>query len=100
MRTIKLEVGKPVRAPVYTSEKNWWLEVSPLKIEKIKVPAGTFKAMKVQLQTFIGKEMQQKGDVFAWIAVDHPARPIVQIEGEIKIGSVWLKLQKLKPGKG
>jgi hypothetical protein len=99
IRTMDLVVGKKVRAPVYTSEKNWWLEVTPIKEETIKVPAGKFKAMKVQLQTYIGKDMQQKGDVFAWIGTEHKSRPLIQIEGEIKIGSVWLKLQKFKAGK-
>ena len=62
------------------------------------MPAGTFKAVKLKLQTFIGKDLQQKGDVWAWIAAEHPGRPLVQIQGEIKIGSVWIKLHRLKTG--
>lgn len=97
LRTIKYEIGKPVKYLVYTSEKNWFLEATPVAIEDVKVPAGTFKATKVKLLTFIGKDLQQKGDVFAWIATDAP-HAIVQIEGQIKIGSVLLKLSKFTPG--
>jgi hypothetical protein len=99
LRTLDLKVGSKHRVPVYSSEKNWWLEFDPQKIETITVPAGKFKAVKAKVQTFIGKEMQQKGDVFAWVAIDHPNRPLIQIEGDIKIGSVFLKLHKYTPGK-
>lgn len=98
LRSRTFKVGQKERAPVYTSEKNWWLEADPIAIEKVTVPAGTFNAVKLKLQTFIGKDLQQKGDVWAWIATDDPARPLVQIQGEIKLGSVWIKLHKFKPG--
>ncbi len=97
LRTFDYSSGKAERFLVYTSEKNWYLEAKPVGIEDITVPAGKFKAMKVKLQTYIGKEMQQKGDVFAWIAEDAP-RTLVQIQGEIKIGSVYLRLSKYTPG--
>jgi len=99
MRTQELVVGKPRRVGVYSSEKNWWLEIDPVNIETVEVPAGKFKAMKVKLQTYIGKDLQQKGDVFAWIGIDRASKPVVQIQGEIKIGSVWLKLKEFKEGK-
>ena len=98
LRTRTWEVGKMQRGLVYTSEKNWWLEASPTAIERIKVGAGEFQAVKMKLQTFIGKELQQRGDVNVWVATEHPARPIVQIQGEIKIGSIWIGLHQLTPG--
>lgn len=98
LRSRTFKVGQKERAPVYTSEKNWWLEAEPIALEKVTVPAGTFDTVKIKLQTFIGKELQQKGDVWAWIATNTPERPLVQIQGEIKLGSVWIKLNKFKPG--
>jgi hypothetical protein len=98
LRTRTFSLGKKERALVYTSEKNWWLEADPVAMEKVTVPAGTFDTVKLKLQTFIGKELQQKGDVYAWIATNTPERQLVQIQGEIKIGSVWIKLHKYTPG--
>lgn len=98
LRTFNYVPGKAERFLVYTSEKNWFLEASPIGNEDVTVPAGTFKAMKVKLQTFIGKEMQQKGDVYVWIAND-PQRTLVQVQGEIKIGSVYMRLSKYIPGR-
>jgi hypothetical protein len=97
LRTFDYVPGKTERFLVYTSEKNWFLEATPLGLEDVVVPAGTFKAMKIKLRTFIGKELQQKGEVFAWIAPDKN-RTLVQVQGEIKIGSVYLRLSKYKPG--
>lgn len=97
LRTRDFVVGKKERAPVYTSEKNWWLEAEPLANETIEVEAGKFVTVKLKLQTFIGKDLQQKGDVYAWIAKT-PERQLVQIQGEIKIGSVYIKLHKYKAG--
>lgn len=97
LRTRDFKIGQKERALVYTSERNWFLEADPVAIEKVQVPAGTFEAVKLKLQTFIGKELQQKGDVYAWIGTNSD-RPLVQIQGEIKIGSVWVKLHKYKNG--
>ncbi len=96
LRTFDYSAGKTERFLVYTSEKNWFLEAKPLGVEDVVVPAGTFKAMKIKLQTFLGKEMQQKGDVFIWIANDRP-RTVIQVQGEIKIGSVYMRLSKYTP---
>ena len=98
MRTRTYKLGQKERAPVYTSEKNWWLEADPQAFEKVTVPAGTFDTVKLKLTTFIGKDLQQKGDVYAWIATSTPEHQLVQIQGEIKLGSVWMKLAQYKAG--
>ena len=62
------------------------------------LPGDSIDTVKLKLQTFIGKELQQKGDVYAWIATGTPERQLVQIQGDIKLGSVWIKLHKFQPG--
>lgn len=98
LRTRNYKMGTKERAPVYTSEKNWWLEAEPIAMEKVTVPAGTFDTVKLRLQTYIGKDLQQKGDVYVWIATKTPEKQLVQVQGEIKIGSVWMKLHQYKAG--
>jgi len=99
LRTKTYKLGQKERVLVYTSEKNWFLEAEPVAFEKVSVPAGEFQAVKLKLQTFIGKDLQQKGEVYAWIGIDTADKPLVQIQGEIKIGSIWIKLHKYKNGK-
>lgn len=98
LRTHQYQVGKPVRIPVYTNEKTWELVAEPVAIETVTVPAGVFKAAKLKLTTYIGSELQQKGDVYVWIAQDRPERPMVKVMGEIKIGSVEMLLEEYKAG--
>lgn len=97
MRTLVFKVGEKQRAMVYTSEKNWWLEAEPLAIEKIETKVGKFDAMKLKLQTFVGKELQQKGDVHVWFNTADP-KQLVQVQAEIKIGSMYMVLTEYKPG--
>lgn len=98
VRTLNFELGKKIRAPVYSSEKNWFVELEPLQFEKIKTDAGEFDTVKMKVQTYIGDDLEQKGDVFMWIDRLTPSRPIVRIEGEVKMGSVKLELVDFKPG--
>ena len=83
---------------VYTSEKNWWLDAEPVKRETLTVPAGTFETVKLKLTTYLGKDLQQKGEIHLWIATSTKERHFVQLQAEIEVGSVWAKLSKFEPG--
>lgn len=98
LRTYDYEIGKTERFMVYTDGKNWWFDAEPIAKEKVTVKGGTFDTMKLKLHTYLGKELQQKGDVYVWIDQKTPSRPMVQIKGDIKIGSVWMELQSYTPG--
>ena len=98
IRTYKFQIGKTVKILVFSSEKNWWLEATPEKKEILSLEIGRYEAMKLQLKTYIGKELQQQGKVAAWIATKHPNHPILKITGKIKIGSVDMILSKFTPG--
>ena len=70
----------------------------PLAVEDVSVKAGKFSATKLKLQTFFGKELQQKGDVLVWISTQGE-RPIIQVKADIKLGSIWIELAKFQAGK-
>ncbi|MCX6126743.1 MAG: DUF3108 domain-containing protein [Proteobacteria bacterium] len=97
LRSLKYTIGKPEKFLVYTSEKNWFFEATALTKEDVTVPAGTYPATKLKLQTYVGKELQQKGEVYAWIHTK-PPHQLVQIQGEIKLGSVFMRLSEYVPG--
>ena len=98
LRTFDFKKDKQVRVPIYTSEKNWWMEANVEGYETITVNAGTFPCAKISLKTFIGKDLQQRGKLTLWMATDHPNRPMVKIEGEVTFGSIYLSLERLTPG--
>ena len=97
LRTYDYKMNRAEKFLVYTSEKNWFFEATPIATESVEVPAGKFKTTKLKLQTYIGKDLQQQGDVYAWIS-DTAPRQLVQIQGDIKIGSVFMKLSKYEAG--
>ncbi|MGK5093009.1 DUF3108 domain-containing protein [Deltaproteobacteria bacterium TL4] len=97
LRTLSYTVGEKARTLVYTSEKNWWLEALPLAEEQIEVPAGVYDTHKIKLTTYLGKQLQQKGEVLLWIA-KNKNRPLVQVQAEVKVGTIWLELEKYQPG--
>ncbi len=98
LRTFNYKMGTAEKFLVYTSEKNWFFEATPVAVaEEVTVAAGVFKTTKLKLQTYIGKDLQQKGEVFAWVNNKEP-RQLVQIQGDIKIGSVFMKLNKYQAG--
>ncbi len=100
LRTPDYKIGQIVTAPIYTSEKNWQLRAEPLVKEKITVPAGSFETIKLKLTTYLGADLQQKGDIYVWVATDRPERPLVKIEGDIKLGHVEILLKEFTPGRG
>jgi hypothetical protein len=98
IRTIDFEIGKKVRLPVFTSRKNWWLELEPVKEEVIKTGIGRLKTMKIKMQTYLGQELQQKGEAHVWIATEHPQRPIAKVAGKVVLGSIKMRLKKFTSG--
>lgn len=99
LRTFKFEINKVERFLVYTSEKNWWLEATPLALETVETPMGPLKAHKLGVKTYLGKELQQRGTLFVWIASEHPNRPMVKVEGEVTFGSIQLLIDQYTAGK-
>ncbi len=94
LREQKLEIGKELKVPVYSSKTNWLFKLTPVQEEEIKTPLRTFKTLKLKLDTVMGEQFEQKGDTFAWISIDTLERPIVQVQATLKIGSVKLVLEK------
>ena len=98
LRTFDFTKKKEVRMKVYTSEKNWWLTATKEAVEQIEVPYGKFDAVKLNMQTFIGKELQQKGKAKIWLGLKEP-KQVLRVEAEIKIGSFIGVLKNFYPGK-
>jgi hypothetical protein len=97
IRSKSLDVGDVHKILVYTSEKNWFAEASVISHEQVEIKKEVYKAAKIKLKTYLGKELQQRGDLFMWVGLDE-SRPVVKIEGEIKIGKVKFELTKYEKG--
>lgn len=98
LRTYDYQLNKTERFMVFTSDKNWWLEATPIALEDVATAIGTNKAFKLAVKTYIGKELQQKGNLYIWVAQDHPQHPILKIQGEVTFGSVYMEIDRFTPG--
>lgn len=99
LRSEDYKIGKTIKTLIYSSQKNWWLEAKPEAYEKITVPAGTFEAVRLDLKTFVGKDLEQKGTLKAWIAYKHLNRPLLKVEGEVKVGAIEVVLKEFRAGR-
>jgi hypothetical protein len=87
IRTIDLEVGKSVFIENHADEKNYALEVRVLRIEKVKVPAGTYECFVLEPILRASGIFQHKGRLTVWISTD-PTRIPVMMKSKILVGSI------------
>ncbi len=85
-------LGEEKKYLLYSSKKNWWLKVTVLGREELRVAAGTFATVKLGIESYVGQQLEQKGPITVWLAEKEPHRPLVKIEGTVKIGWVGLEL--------
>jgi hypothetical protein len=98
LRHVHFVEGKEQKFLLYSSKKNWWLKITPLGSEVIKVPAGTFQCAKLGVESYIGQHLEQKGPITVWISEADKHRAIVKIDATIKIGWMTMTLEKFSPG--
>jgi hypothetical protein len=87
LRTLDLEVGKSVFIDHHADEKNYPLEIKVLRIEKIKVPAGTYECFVVEPILRASGIFQHKGKLTVWISTDATRIPVM-MKSKIIIGSI------------
>ncbi len=98
VRTLDLQVGKPVYVDIFAKRKNWQVKCNVLKIETIKVPAGKFETILVEPELHFDGIMK-KGKVKVWFTNDEHRIP-VQVRTKIAIGSILVRLKKFRIGEG
>lgn len=91
LRTIDLEVGRPVYVTVFDNKKVWNVEVRVLRKERVKVPAGEFETIVIKPLMKSEGIFFRKGDIYIWLTDDGKRIP-VRIKTKIKIGSITANL--------
>lgn len=87
LRTLKLEVGKPLFIKVFDSKKLWDVEIKVLRKERIKTVLGAVDTIVVKPLMKSEGLFYKKGDVLIWITDDGRRIP-VRMKSKISIGSV------------
>ena len=87
LRTLRLEVGKPVYVTIFDSKKVWNVEVQVLRKERIKVPAGVFDTIVVKPLMKSEGIFYRKGEIYIWLTDDERRIPVL-LKTKVKVGSI------------
>lgn len=91
VRTLKLEVGKPVFLTILDSKKVWRVEVKVLRKEKLKTKLGNFDTIVIKPLLKSEGIMDKRGDMYIWLTDDHRLLP-VKMKTKVKVGSITATL--------
>jgi len=91
VRTLKLEVGKPVFLTIFDNKKIWNVEVKVLKKEKIKTKLGSFDTIVIKPLMQSEGILEKKGDMYIWLTDDERLLP-VKMKTKVKVGSITATL--------
>ncbi len=94
LRTMKLEVGKPVFVNIFDSMKMWNVEVLVLKKEKLDTVLGEVNTIRVRPLVKSEGIFQRKGAVDIWLTDDERRIP-VKMKTKVTIGSITATLVKV-----
>jgi len=94
LRTLKLEVGKPVYVNILDSKKMWNVEVQVVKKEKLKTILGVVETIHVRPLVKSEGIFERKGVIDIWLTDDERRIP-VKMKTKVKIGSVTATLVKV-----
>ena len=87
LRTLRLEVGKPVYVTIFDSKKVWNVEVQVLRKERIEVPAGVFNTIVVKPLMKSEGIFYRKGEIYIWLTDDARRIPVM-LRTKVKVGSI------------
>ncbi|MEW6213057.1 MAG: DUF3108 domain-containing protein [Acidobacteriota bacterium] len=76
LRTQKLEQGKIILVPVSEGGQVYNVEAEVLGREEVKVAAGKFRAVKLDIKAFDGRYTRRKGEMKMWITDDERRLPV------------------------
>lgn len=91
VRTLKLEVGRPVYVTIFDSKKTWNVEVQVLRKEKVTLQTGTVDTIVVKPLMKSEGIFYRKGDIYIWLTDDEKRIP-VKLRSKVALGSVTATL--------
>jgi len=95
LRTIPLEVGKTLTVDRYYHAAKNPIEISVVRRERIKVPAGEFDAFVLKPVIKSNGLFSVKSDAEVWVAND-AAHTILKLRSRLPLGTLYLELRTIE----
>jgi hypothetical protein len=97
LRTLNLEPGQAVQAPVSNGKKVVNARIEAQQREDVKTPAGTFKAVRYELYLFNDVLWSRSGHLYIWLTDDRRRIPVqIRFRLPVTIGTITLQLEKVE----
>jgi len=98
LRAQKLEEGSTIPVPISDACKVYNIDVVVEKREELKVDAGRFNTVKLDVKAFDGRYVKRKGEMQIWVTEDMPRIPV---RAKIKTSgaTVTIDLKRTAPSK-
>jgi hypothetical protein len=97
IRTQNLSIGDEIKINTFENGKSYEITANVIEREEIKVPAGFFKTLKVNLIIKHKEDLKNNGESIIWLTDDEHRFP-VKIMTKISVGYITAKLKKMKKG--
>jgi antitoxin component of MazEF toxin-antitoxin module len=95
LRTLNLEPGQAVQAPVSNGKKVVSARIEAQQREDVKTPAGTFKTIRYELFLFNNVLWSRSGHLYIWLTDDRRRIPVqIRFRLPVTIGTITLQLEK------
>jgi hypothetical protein len=97
LRTLNLEPGQAVQAPVSDGKKVVSARIEAQQREEVKTPAGTFRAIRYELHLFNNVLWPRSGHLYVWLTEDRRRIPAqIRFRLPVTIGTITLQLEKVE----
>jgi hypothetical protein len=95
LRTLNLEPGQSIEAPVSDGKKSVMAKVEAQQREDVKTSAGTFKTIRYEIHVFNDVLYRRSAHLYVWLTDDRRKLPVrVQVRMQFAIGTITLLLEK------
>ena len=95
LRRTKVDVGQSVQIPVSDGRKSAAVKIEAQERERVTTPAGTFNAVRYEVNLLNGVVYSRTGRVFIWLTDDDRRLPVqFRLRLSFPLGTVTLELEK------
>ncbi|HEY1340795.1 MAG TPA: DUF3108 domain-containing protein [Bryobacteraceae bacterium] len=99
LRTLPLEPGQTVQAPVSDGKKSVMVKIDAMQREDLKTPAGPFKTIRYEIHIFNNVLYRRSAHLLVWLSDDRRKLPVqIRVRMTIAIGTITLQLEKYEQG--
>jgi hypothetical protein len=95
LRTLNLEPGQSVQAPVSDGKKAVSARIEAQRREEVRVPAGNFKTIRYEIFVFDNVLYRRSAHLYVWLTDDRRKLPVqVRVRMAFTVGTITFQLEK------